>query len=207
MEIKKDGEAVVVPPATIVPPVAEPIQSPIQKELEKVRKVPVDKAEQIRFNIQRMQKDLEELEKNKKGEIEIDPDKDKAVTVGMLEDIEKKKATASALSMADSITDEDERELTKHYLQTRIVPSGNPSEDLRLAQSLVNSLKNQQIAEEISRKAVKPSTSSSGTGAPPKPAEGEFVPTPAEASMMKAPFNLKKEDILKARSESAALHQ
>lgn len=206
MPDEKKGEDGKIIPPVVTEKVPEPTQSPIKKELEKINKVPKSKAAQIRFNIQRMTEDLERVEKEEKGEVEIDPDKEKPVTVGMLEDIEKKKAQATALSLADSIADEDERELTKHYLQTRIVPSGNPTEDLRLAQSLVNSLKNQQVAEEIARKnnGGKPTVIPTGNGGPAKPPESEFVPTAAEQGMMKAPFNLSKEDILKARALEAA---
>lgn len=210
-EIKGEDGKVIAPVIEKKDEKPAPSQNPIKAELERVGKIPKSKSAQIRFNIQRMQKDLEEQETLERGgePAPDDENKDKPVTIGMLADIEKQKAQASAIQMAGGIADEDERALTVHYLQTRIVPSGNPTEDFRLAQSLVNSLKNQQVAEEIARKGNTGKTTivGNGGGAPPKPPEDEFVPTDAERGMMRAPFNLTKDEVIKARRTAAELGQ
>lgn len=131
-------------------------------------------------------------------------DDSKPVTMGDLRRMENERAQRTAFEMAESIEDSQERELTKLYLK-RVVPSGNPQEDLRFARLAVNSAKNTQILEEVGR-AHKPPAHSSGTGAPAR-TEGDsssFVPTKHEAGLMKAPFNLTKEQILDARKRNGA---
>lgn len=94
-------------------------------------------------------------------------DKTAPMTIEMYEQIQKDNAQKSALQLADNITDEYERELTKHYLSTRIVLSGDPTADLKLAQGMVNAVKNAQVLEETAR-ARHATTHSSGPGAPAK---------------------------------------
>lgn len=111
-----------------------------------------------------------------------------------------KTAQKTALQLADSITDEDMRALTREYLSSRIVPSGNPEDDFRLAFSAVSALKNKQILEDVQRR-TSPRTTASG-GSQSGQSEAPFEPTPSEAVLMKAPYNLKKEQIIEARKKS-----
>lgn len=186
---------------------AEPPQDPVAQELERTRASGRSEKEKAAFALKKNADRVRELGGDPAeilGGISPradEPGDDAPVTVGMLKKLEAERASTTALQMADEITDPDERELTKHYLSTRIVPSGNPAEDLRFARAAVNSIKNGQIAEEASR-ATAPRTHSSGAGAPPKPAAGQFVPTAEEAAMMRPPFNLSKEKILAARTKA-----
>lgn len=129
-------------------------------------------------------------------------DKDTPITVGMLQDLQKKQGQETALQMADQeIADEDERIVTKNYLETRIVPSGDPKADLAAARALTNSLKNSKIAEEISRK-TSPANYSTGGGAPAKPPEAAFEPTSQELVFMNPPYNLTQNEIVEARKRN-----
>ena len=171
-------------------------QDVIKDELDKIKQKGEGKTELERalHKKQELDKQIRKL-RGETGE-EIDDDDDKPVTVGMLKNIQKEQAQKTALQMADEISDEHERDLVKHYLSTKIIPSGNPNEDLKFARSAVNSIKNSQIAEELMRKG-QPKTHNSGTSGP-APSEDEFKPTPEEAEFMRS-FKLTKEDILKAR--------
>lgn len=178
---------------------------PVKAELERVQKAKGEKTEleKALFTRDHINKRIKELggEPAAVGASPQDDD-EKPVTVGMLRELEAQKATKTALQLADEITDTNERELTKHYLQTRVIPSGNPQQDLRDARALVNSVKNAQVLEEISRK------NQGGTGSPAgAPATGsqvQFVPTPEEAALMKS-FKLTEKDIIEARKKIAAL--
>lgn len=117
----------------------------------------------------------------------------------MLKRREAENAQKTALQLAESIEDPNERELTKHYLETRVRPSGNPQEDLRFARAAVNSIKNGQVVEEILRKP-EAAHHGTGSGGPAKKPEGEFKPTEEEAQFMRA-YGLSKEQILKAREQ------
>lgn len=131
-----------------------------------------------------------------------DVDKDTPITVGMLQDMQIKQGQETALQLADQeITDEDERIVTKNYLETRIVPSGNPRADLAAARALTNSLKNSKIAEELSRKAT-PTNHSTGGGAPARPPEAAFEPTSQELVFMQPPYNLTQNEIIEARKRN-----
>lgn len=108
-----------------------------------------------------------------------------------------KEATQTALQMAESITDADTKEKVITYLQTRIVPSGNPEQDFKDALGAVSSSKNKQVIEEIGR-YTRPKTVATG-GSTPASLEEEFVPTEEEKSFMQPPWNLTKEKILANR--------
>lgn len=125
-------------------------------------------------------------------------DLDKPVTRRDLQKIDAKKASQSALQMADAITDPVAKEAVKSALK-RVTPSGDADVDFRDAVAIANSGKNSKILEEIGRR-VTPPQHRSGAGAPARKVDEEFVPTTTEAGFMRAPFNLSKEDIIKARS-------
>lgn len=124
---------------------------------------------------------------------------DTPVTVGSLREIQRQDSKKTALDLADKIEDKDERDRVTEILN-RLAPSNNPQADLALARGSVNSAKNAQIAEEAQRIAeVK--RSGSGSGAPAR-TEEVFEPTAEEASMMKPPFSLNKDEVLAARTRS-----
>jgi len=125
---------------------------------------------------------------------------DTQLTVGMYREVQKQDAKKTALQMADEIEDEDEKKRVKEIL-TRLAPSGDATADLALARGSVNSTKNTMIAEELARKG-KPATHASNPGASGKGPEDIFEPTADEAAMMRPPFNLTQEDVLKARKKS-----
>lgn len=188
----------------------EKSQEAIKQELDKVKK-PKTEAEKLVFSLKSHVKRAKELGLDPKqiigtdlGISKNDEDKelddDTPITIGTWRKLEKERSIGSAISLAEQqIQGESERELTKHYLINNIRPSGNPEEDLKLARSLVNSIKNTQILDEVKRK-TSPKTTSSGSGAPAK-TEIAFEPTQEEISFMKPPFNLTKEQILEARKK------
>lgn len=166
-------------------------QDPLKTELDKVQGQKRTKEEKLLYSKKRIEEQLEELGVKE----EIDED-EKPVTLGMLKQIQAQTATKTALQLADATPSETERELLKYHLENTIRSTGNPNEDFRLAQSLVNSVKNSQIIEETIRKPIaKPS---SGGGAPANvEKQAEF--TSNELAFMKPPFNMTKEQILQAR--------
>ena len=177
---------------------ADDSQESLKKELEKVKsqKEGHTKLEKLLFTKKRIEQQLAEFNEESGIEPIVDEDENKPVTVKMLKELEAQKAQKTAKQMADEITDDTEKELVIHHLENSIRPSGNPTEDLRLARAIVNSHKNAQIAEELSRKS--PIKQSGGAGASAK-TEDIFEPTDEEATFMRPPFNIKKEDIIKAR--------
>lgn len=183
----------------------EPPQDPVKLELNRVRGKGKSRTEleKARFARQQIDSRIKELEGDSGVAADpIEEDDNAPVTVGMLKKRELERATKTALTLAnEQIEDEDERELTKHYLENNIKPSGNAAEDLRLARSIVNSKRNVQIAEEVTRRQT-PSNRSKNSGGPSK-REDVFEPTAEETAFMRAPFNLKKEDIIKARQATA----
>lgn len=124
---------------------------------------------------------------------------DTPVTVGSLREIQRQDSKKTALELAEKIEDKDERERVTEILN-RLTPSNNPQADLALARGSVNSSKNAQIAEEAQRIA-EAKRSGSGSGAPAR-IEEVFEPTAEEASMMRAPFNLTKDEVIAARARS-----
>lgn len=168
---------------------------PLKKEVEKIENGKFTKKDRLLHAKKKIDEQL--LELDSEG-IPLDEDKNKPVTVGMLEDIEKKKSQKTALILADDIEDENERTLTKYNLENVIRPSGDPKKDLSAARAIVNSLKNTQIVEEIERKK-NGKDNPTLPGAPRKNPGDVFEPTAQERVFMNPPYSLTKEDILKAR--------
>lgn len=142
---------------------------------------------------------------NELDELENEEDDDRPLTVGELKRIRKEEARDLALEMAEDIDDEDERQQVIDVLRNRITPSGNPDQDLALARGAVNSLKNQQILEENARRGT-PRRYATTPGAPGQPAD-RFEPTAEESVFMRPPYNLSKDQILKAREAAEARRQ
>lgn len=125
-------------------------------------------------------------------------DEDQPLTIGMYKKMQQSNSQKTALELADSIENEDEREVVKHYLTDRIVPSGNPQEDVRTALAIVHSIRNAEIAEEAARRGGAKSFASF-SGSPGKPPEGVFEPTDEERYFMEY-FPVKKEDVIRIRN-------
>ena len=164
---------------------------PVKKELEKIQKPKLTKKERLLFAKKKIDEQL-------KGEDGFDPDE--PLTIGKYRELQTEESIQQALLKAENIEEESEKELTKHYLQNRIKPSGDADDDLRIARAAVNSLRNAQIAEEINRK-VQAKTYGSPSGAPGK-REEIFEATADELVFMGPPYNLSKEDIIKQRQRS-----
>lgn len=161
----------------------------------KVERTPEEIAE---FNLKKKADDAKALGLDPKKILGEEPDPDEPPAWYKKE--KSKEATQSALQLAETIQDSDTKEKVKDYLNTRIVPSGNPEQDFRDALGIVSSGKNKQILEEMNR-YTKPKVTASG-GSLPSKIEEEFVPTPEEAVFMKAPYNMSKEQIIGARPKS-----
>ncbi len=168
-------------------------QDPAKKELERINgKKTFTRKERLEFEQKKIQAQLEQLEGKP-------IDKNEPVTVGMLEDRDKEKQRATALELAEKIEDTTERELVIHQLES-VITGGVPEERLKVARGYVNSLRNAQIAEEMSRQ--RNPKHGSPPGAPAKKGD-DFEPTPEEQVFMQPPYSLSKEDILKARERIA----
>lgn len=121
---------------------------------------------------------------------------DKPLTVGDFRKLQKADAHKTALQLAEELP-EDERDEVKSLLESRIVPSGNAEEDLRLARAAVNANHNTKIVEHISNRTTPKRTAAGGSS--DAIVEAEFVPTPDEEVFMRPPYNMSREKILLAR--------
>lgn len=194
-------------------PTSEPViekveQDPLKTELERVQKKEGrTELEKATFSLKKNAERLKELGGDPSAILGIEKeipktvtedDDNTPVTVGMLKKIQQNDASKSALQQADEIQNETERELVKYHLGNTIKSTGNPTEDFKLARGLVNSLKNTQILEEAARKTP-PKSHSNSSGVDSKQ-EKEVVYSSDELQMMKAPFNMTKQEILDARA-------
>lgn len=123
-------------------------------------------------------------------------DDDKPLTMKDLRAMQTADAKKSAIEMAESLP-EAERDEVKKLLETRIVPSGNADEDLRLARSAVAADHNKQIAEDLARKPDVRRTAAGGSSS--ASTEAPFEPTESEKVFMAPPYNLSKEQIIAKR--------
>lgn len=183
-------------------PEAQPSQDLVKEELEKIDngKKTYTKRERLNFEKKKIDEQIGVLDKEDGISAEVTDDT--PVTVGMLNERAKDESKKTALGLAEAIDDEDERKLTIHYLENRIKPSGDAEADVRLARAAVNSIRNGQIAEEMVRRKD-PNNISSPSGSPGSH-EKEFTPTGQELEFMKPPYNLTKDDIIKARDRTQA---
>lgn len=170
-------------------------QDPLKTELEKVQTTKRTKLEKLQYTKKRVDEQLKELG------VEVEEpeanDDDKPLTKGEFKRLQEQAAVKTALELAEEIPNSTERELVKYHLENTIRSTGNPKQDLDLARSIVNDIKNRQILEEQNRKPeVKQQPS--GGGAPAKPNKQEEF-TSEELMYMRPPFNLTKEQILAAR--------
>ncbi len=180
-------------------------QDPLKTELEKVQKIAGrSELEKAQFSLKKNAERLKELGGDPtsilgvQDIIEDSNDDDAPVTMGMLKKMQMESATKTAKQLADEISDETERELVKYYLENRVVPSGNPKQDLEDARGIVNAKKNAQILEEVARKTTA-RTHSNSTSAPLKSEPEQPDLTKEEMQFMRPPFNMTKEQILKTR--------
>lgn len=179
-------------------------ESPLKNELEKVQRKGTNhtKLEKAIFSRKKIDEEIENIKKEEGIEEEpLAEDENAPVTVGMLRRIEQEKAQKTALGIAEDISDDTERELTQYHLKYTIKPSGNPSQDVKNARAIVNIAKNTQILEETERKAT-PKRFNSGSGAPAKKSDSEFVPTREEAEIMRAFPAVTKEKVIATRKNS-----
>lgn len=176
-------------------------QNPLKDELEKVKKSGRTQKEKLLYTKKRIDEQLREIDKEEGVDITPDEDDDKPVTMAMLKQMQADMSVKTAIQLADDIEDETERELVRFHLGNTIKTTGNPKEDLRLAQALVNDVKNRQILEEYSRKGSAQTHSGSGS-APAKAPERNIDLTPDEIRFMQPPFNLTKDQIIASRKTS-----
>lgn len=212
MDENKNGEEVVATPAAAAEAEAtaeaeaEPSQDAVKNELDRVR-TPKTESEKAAFALQSNAKRARELGLDPKKVLGFDTpaptkeNEDSEIPAWYKEE-QAKGQQKTAMQMADSIEDDNERELVKHQL-THVITSGTPEERLKVARGYINSVRNAKIVEETGRTTAA-RTHASAPGAPAKPSSDNFTPTSQEAAMMKAPFNLTADDIKKARTKEAA---
>lgn len=166
---------------------------PVQEELDRIENSKRTKKEKLLYTKQRVEKQLAEL-----GETDAtDVDLDRPMTVREYEARRMLDARDTAVSLVDSLSeDEKAKELVRYHLENTIRPSGDAQTDLNLALSIVNGVKNRQLAEESAR-TTRARTAPSAPAAPPRQigAEPEF--SKEEAAVMKG-FGLTKEEAAEA---------
>lgn len=174
-------------------------QDSLKTELERVKKFERTELEKATYSLKKNAERVKELGGDPDSVLgkKDDTDDDRPVTLGMLKKMQAEQASKTAADLANDIPSETERELVKYHLANTIKSTGNPQEDLAIAQAIVNSKKNSAVAEEIARKGIAKSHSSASSASAKTEEVIEY--TAQELQMMKPPFNLSKEDILKAR--------
>lgn len=121
---------------------------------------------------------------------------DQPLTRGDLKRIQIADARKSALQMAQELP-EDEREDVISALANRVVPSGNPEQDLQDARSIANRERNARISAMAGDKG-KPQRTAAG-GSSPAQGKDESELTPEEMVFTRPPYNLSKEKIIAKR--------
>jgi len=176
-------------------------QDPLKTELERVQKTGKTEKEKAEYSLKKNADRVRELGGDPTSilgvKVETDDEDDKPLTRGEFKKMQLENASKTAIQQAEEITNETERELVKYHLQNTIRSTGIPSEDIKLARALVNSVKNTKVIEEVARK-TEVKTHSNGTGVDAK-IEKEIVYTPDEIEMMKPPFKMTSAQILAAR--------
>lgn len=156
---------------------------------------PQRSAEEIAaFNLKKKAEDAKALGLDPKKILGVEPENE---VPSWYKEEKAKEAKQTAIQMADSIPDVEDKEKVKNILNTRIIPSGNPEQDFREALSIVSASKNSLIIEEMSRYTGAKQVASGGNVPPKK--EEEFVPTQQEKIFMAPPYNIPKEKIIAAR--------
>lgn len=184
-------------------------QDPLKTELDKVRnKEGRSEKEKAEFSLKKNAERVKLLGGDPLSLLGVSGDKiedfdendedDKPVTVGMLKKIQQQNAEKTALQLAEEISNESERELVKYHLQNSIKSSGNPTEDIKLARAIVNSVKNSQILEESARK-TSAKTHSNSSGAPAKTEQVVGELSEEELLFTKPPFNLTPKQVVALR--------
>lgn len=193
----KPKDPVVEADKTVTP---TPPLDPVKAELEKIKGKGEGRTERekLLFTQNKLKERLRALDEEEGIAPTLDEDDDKPMTVGTFKKFQREQTVKTAENLADEqVTDPNENELVKYHLKNTIRSTGNPSEDLKIARSIVNSVKSQQILAEVDR-TKKPKAHVSGAGSPGK-GEDVFEPTAEEQVFMKAPFNLSKDQILANR--------
>jgi len=172
-----------------------PPQDPVKAALEQARKNKRPEIDRAAHSLKKNAERLKELGGDPAkvlgdvippdNDLDDGSDDDKPVTRGELKKMQAEQAQKTSMQLADSIENEDERELAKEYLRTTIRPSGDPEQDLSAAMALVNSVKNRQVAEEITRRATTPVRRfGSGSGSPQRE-KTKFEASPEELAAAK----------------------
>lgn len=176
-------------------------QDVIKQELEKqAQKKVFSEKEKAAFNLKKKIEEAKALGIDPKDILGIEEDQKDEVPEWYKKE-QAKNSQKTALQLADSIADPDEKALVKEYLSTRVVASGDAESDFRLAFGAVNALKNKQIIEDMNRR-VAPRTVAAG-GSQGAKFDEQFTPTEEEALFMKS-FGLKKEQIIEVRRKIEA---
>jgi nucleotide-binding universal stress UspA family protein len=188
---------------TAEPITPEPSQDPLDVEIEKGKeeKRQFTEAEKAAFNLKKNAERAKELG--------VDP----ATVLGLSQETqtedddvpewykkrEAQAASKTALELAEAIEDPRERELVKMKLET-VITSGSPEERVRIARGYVNSVRNGQIAEEVTRAKAAPAFGN-GAGAPANKAPAAPELSAAELPFTRPPFNMTPAEIIAKRPQ------
>lgn len=155
------------------------------------------KRERLEHAREKIERQLDELESAE--------DDDKPLTKGDFKKMQQEETRKTALDLAQSIEDDDERAEVSQILQTRINPSDDPKADLELARGAVNARKLKMQNEEESRR-MNPNQYPN-TPSAPGPKADDFRPTDEEKIFMSAPYNMTKEQVIEARQRATQKNQ
>lgn len=177
------------PPAT--PPVVPSQNAPVPPKAP----VKLSKRERLEFAKGKIEEQLEELE--------AEDDDERPATMGDIKRLTQQANRETSISLANQIENVDERAAVIEILESRIIPSDKPEDDLKLARSMVNGVKNSQLLEEEARKK-QPGNHANTPSQPGNSPQEPFEPTAQELVFMSKPYGLTKEDIISSRQKTQA---
>lgn len=155
----------------------------------------LSRKERLEYAKGKIEKELAEL-------MDDSDDDERPATMGDLKRMKQQETKQTAITLAEAIENEDERNAVIEALEDTIMPSDDPQKDLQKARDLVNATKNRQILEEQARN--KNPNSHGNHPAQPGDTPETFTPTAEEVEFMKPPYNLTKDQILDVRKKAAA---
>lgn len=202
MDTNNNSEETTAPEAEPINP--EPSQDPIDVEIEREKEKgrQFTEAEKAAFNLKKNAERAKELGVDPATVLGITAEPAQAEGDDVPEWYKKREAQAAsktALELADAIEDPRERELVKMKLET-VITSGSPEERVRIARGYVNSVRNGQIVEEVSRAKQAPAFGNSA-GAPASKAPATPELTQAETLFTRPPFNMTPAEIISKRPQ------
>jgi dTDP-4-amino-4,6-dideoxygalactose transaminase len=119
----------------------------------------------------------------------------------MLKKLTAERSQKTAVDLAQELSNPVERELVKFHIENTIRPSGDAATDLKNARLLANSVRNQQILSEVTRKPTAQSHSGASS-APPTQKDSNTIELSKEEMMIKQWGGLTDDDVKRVVNRS-----